>query len=48
MCDQRKMLGRSVHRIKMCTKWMNLVKCFDDTIAQILDTDLKINEDRAP
>ena len=43
MCDQRKVLGRSAHRIKMCTKKLNLGKCFEDTIARILDSDLKMN-----
>ena len=47
MCDQRKVLRRSAHRIKKCTILCNLVKCFADTIARILNTDLKINEDRA-
>ncbi len=48
MCDQRKVLGRSAHRIKICIKKTNLGKCFDDRIAQILNTDLKMNAHRAP
>ena len=48
MCDQRKVLGRSAHRIQMCTKWMNLVKCCEDRIARILDSDLKMNPQFSP
>ena len=43
MCDQRKVLGGSAHLIKKCIKKGNLVKCFDDTIARIIDSYLKMN-----
>ena len=48
MCDQRMVLGRSAHRIKKCTKWMNQVKECEDRIARILDSDLKMNQQFSP